>query len=104
MNYETNWCTRRKLSTWCRRKKREGTGLGGAYFGVGGCYRPRDDTICLGAEYFHNLWLMYDDDELLGGEVAKVMCHEEDHRAVYYATHSLRATLLFDLLFTGVYD
>jgi len=104
MIVEFSWCTRENLSKWCRRKKREGTGFGGAYVGFPGCYRPEDDAICLGLDYFLNLWLRYDDDELLVKEVAKVICHEEDHRAIYYATNSVRTTLRFDLLFTALYN
>lgn len=58
----------------------------------------------MGVEHFHNLWLEYEDDKPLVKEVVNVVCHEEDHRAIYYATKSVEATLSFDLLFTGFFD
>lgn len=102
--YCLEFCTRKDKSAWCKRIKRELTGgFNPVFLGVFGCYQPGEDTICLGREMAVNARMHNEEDETIR-LLIDVICHEEDHRAIYEATGSKKATLKFDYLFTGLFN
>jgi len=97
--YCLEFCTRKDKSAWCRRIEREILGgFNQVYLGVFGCYQPGEDTICLGREMAVNARMHNEEDETIR-LLTDVICHEEDHRAIYEVTDSKKATLKFDYLF-----
>jgi hypothetical protein len=103
VEYEVAWCKREELTRWCKRKKKEFTGVGGAYLGVSGCYRPKDCTICLGKEIMITVW-MYHEEDVSIRFLTDVLCHEEDHRIIHEVTGSERCALHFDCVFGYPFD
>ena len=103
MRIEFRYCSALDLA-WCRRMRRQWAGFG-AYIGEFGCYRPDDDTICLGIEMFSGFWL---NKEMNGDKLVQTLIgtlnHEAIHRAIYQVTGSKRACLYFDLLFSPFFN
>ena len=103
---EIGFCTAQRKK-WCRRIKREESGgLSDAFIGVLGCYRPEDDVICIGAEWFlidwNDMWKQGISKEAALDTLVKALCHEADHKAIFDVTKSKNACLAFDYLFTGL--
>ena len=78
-------------------------GFNQVFLGVFGCYQPVEDTICLGKEMAVNARMHNEEDETIR-LLIDVICHEEDHRAIYEATGNKNATLKFGYLFTGLFN
>lgn len=92
--YCLEWCTREDKSAWCRRIERELLrGFNPVFLGVAGCYQIGEDTICLGREMAVNARMHNEEEETIRFLV-DVICHEEDHRAIYETTRNRRATLI----------
>ena len=66
--------------------------------GVAGCYKPKENTICLGRESAIGARMFNEENETIRF-LTDVICHEEDHRAIHEVTGSQKAALTFDLLF-----